>query len=507
MSEKEVNSKIPKAPLSNILEFADTKNIEEKSIHAQLLELIQTNDESFSDVDIQNILSNYIYVSECVRADLKEIENRLSELKKLDSITPADDEYAHKKYRYFARLNRKAQAEITDFYSNDLLKYAVDNKALKYVERKDDRLTMMFLDGRYEYAHFKRYFEYTHDFSTEAKIRFIPGVELIKREEVITEYISLKNASIEKYHAEILRMVIENKSIEYVRDIVSTNHFLARRSEIFDVLVELFNDERYQSFISLAVLQLEGLFYDCCSIIAKKELGDKAGTLIEKAEKVYGENRVFQLSIYPYFAFEVPCLRNEIAHNGIILGKELQVIANEIVLDLYSVTYWACHLTNEKYIPLLMTMDKINEDSSGDENVIMEVMFLELFSNYQISGSEYLEVLAKPEVYNKELNFYDMEEGNVTKNKLSETITFLSERVKSKSFWELTYKLVEEYGSKHKKGKPYELVDFAIKLKNTFMPNLVKESKEKEACINVARLLKTYEDVDKEMAGGNKCQS
>lgn len=501
MYDLKVNAEKMKLSMLSPVELVDMSLYEKKSLYKQFLEMIQLGEESYSDVDIENILSNYVYVSECVRTDLREIDDRLTELKTLDSMTPAEDDYAHKKYRYFAELNRKAKAEIIDFYSNKLVSFVVENKTFKYLERKDDSLTMLFLDGRYEYAHFKRYFKHDYDYSTEAKIRFIPGVELTKRDETITQYINLKNTSKEQYQAEIIRMVIENNCIEYVRDKVSANHFLSRRSEIFDVLVKLFNEKEYQAFIALAVLQLEGLFYDCCSIMAKKELGNKAGTLVEKAEKIYSENRVLQLSVYPYFAFEVPHLRNEVAHNGIILGRELQAIANEIVLDLYSVTYWACHLTNDKYIPLLMTMDKISEKPNASENEVIEMLFYELFSDFQISDREYLDVLAKPDLYKAEIDFYEVTVEGETKNRLSEAVIFLSKRVNSKLFWEFIHELVRKHGLQHAKGKPYDVVDFVIKLKNTFLPKLENGSMEKIACINVAKLLKPFEDADKETAG------
>lgn len=466
----------------------------------QLLGIMRISDKILSEVEIENIVSNYVFVSELVRNDLREIDIRLAELKTLDAATPSEDDYKHKKYRYFAGLNRNAKAEIIDFYSNKLIDFSVENKSFKYTERKDDGLTMLFLDGRYEYAHFKRYFDFQHDFSTEAKMRFIPGIDLTKIEKTVTKYIDLKVSSPEAYQEEIARMVTENQCIEYVRDKVSNNHYLSRRREIFDILVGLFNEKRYQAFIALAVLQLEGLFYDCCSIIAKKELGNKAGTLVEKAEKVYSDSRVLELSVYPYFAYDVPDLRNEVAHNGIILGKDLQSIANEIVLDLYSIVYWACHLSNDKYIPLLMTMDKINEVPDADEEQVVETLFCEFYSCYQISNREFIDVLKSPENYQTEIDYYKPPADCSTGQSLEESVTFLSSKVKSEGFWKFILQHID-IDKEHIKGKPYDFIDFVVHFKNAFIPILGKGTPEKIACQEVARLLKPFEEADKVKAG------
>ncbi|HEY8889657.1 MAG TPA: hypothetical protein VIM70_05345 [Clostridium sp.] len=490
-----------KSVLPNLVFKEDLPSLSKKDFCKELLGVIQIEGETISEIEIENIISNYIFVSERVRNDLREIDKSLAELKSLDAATLSDEDYKHKKYRYFAGLNKNAKTEIIDFYSDKLIDFVVENKSYKYVERKDDKLTMLFLDGRYEYAHFKRYFDFKHDFSTEAKIRFIPGIELVKVEKTVNEYIKLKVSSFENYKEEIARMVTENHCIEYVRDKVSSNHYLSRRIEIFDTLVELFNEKKYQAFVAIAVIQLEGVFYDCCSIMAKKELGNKAGTLVEKVEKVFRENRVMELAVYPYFAFDVPDLRNEVAHNGIILGKELQTIANEIILDLYSIVYWACRLSNDKYISLMMTMDKINETPDADEEQVIGTLFCELFSCYQISNREFIDVLKSPENYQTEIGFYKPPTGSTTGLSLVEAVTFLSSKVKSEVFWKFIKQQIDVDNEEHTKGKPYDFIDFVIQFKNEFILILGKGTPEKIACQEVAKLLRPFEDADKTKAG------
>ncbi len=344
------SSNIDSSKLEKLLtQFHKTeRQSEEKSkeeIFDSMLKQLNIKNDNLKSVEIENIISNYIFITESIRKDLQEIDERLEELRELDKSTHKDDDYKHKKYRYFAELNKNAKEQIMEFYSNKLFEQLLESKSYKYIDRKSDSLTMLFFDGRYNYAQFRKYYDYKYDFSIEAKIRFIPGIELGNEDKVIGRYIQLKATSLEDYNNEIERMIIENKSIEYISDKIRYNHYLSRRSEIFETLVSLYNQNKYQTFIALAVIQLEGLFYDCCSIIEGKELGNKAGTLVEKAQKIFSAKPVLQFSMYPYFAFDVPDLRNEVAHNGIVSNKELKSIANSIVLDLYTLVYWACHLS------------------------------------------------------------------------------------------------------------------------------------------------------------------
>ncbi len=451
-----------------------------------------SNDNNLSRLEAENIVSNYIFITESIRKDLQEIDDRLEDLKELDKTTPKDDDYKHKKYRYFTELNRKAKDQIMEFYSSKFFDVLNESKSYKYIKRKADSLTMLFFNGRYDYAQFRKYYNYKYDFSTEAKIRFIPGIELGDEDKVISRYIELKASSLEDYNHEIERMVIENKSIEYIRDKIRYNHYLARRSEIFETLVSLYYQNKYQTFIALAVIQLEGLFYDCCSIIEGKELGNKAGTLVEKAQKIFSAKPVLQFSMYPYFAFDVPDLRNEVAHNGIVSNKELKTIANSIVLDLYTLVYWACHLSNDKYIHLIMIMDKIKGIQNEEE--LVEILFLEMFKSYQISNGDFIEVLKDPSKYNKEIEFYKPQDKSENVVSLDDTVSNLSEWTRSEKFWQYILNIIDLGKENHESGKPFDLIDFILKLKNTFIPILQNESPEKSTCQEVAKKLK---EIDK----------
>ena len=256
------NNKIESGKLEKLLTqfHKSEKRSEEKSkeeIFDSLLNQLNISNHSFSNAEIENIISNYIFITESIRKDLQEIDERLVELRELDKSTPKDDDYKHKKYRYFAELNRNAKEQIMEFYSFKLFEQLLESRSYKYIDRENDSLTMLFFSGRYDYAQFRKYYDFKYDFSTEAKIRFIPGIELGKEEKVIQRFIKLKDSSLEDYNNEIERMVEDNKIVEYIRDKIKYNHYLSKRSEVFETLVSLYSQNKYQTFIAIAVIQLD----------------------------------------------------------------------------------------------------------------------------------------------------------------------------------------------------------------------------------------------------------
>ena len=60
--------------------------------------------------------------------------------------------------------------------------------------------------------------------------------------------------------------------MEYLWKKIEVHNILKRRLEVFNTLKTLYAEKKWQSFISLAVLQIEGLFHDCCNVLKINEL-------------------------------------------------------------------------------------------------------------------------------------------------------------------------------------------------------------------------------------------
>lgn len=478
-----------KEVINEKLKLSSTEEISNYSLTQSLMDLIKV-DFFVCDDEAENIISNYVYLTQLVKQDLLEIEANLTMLKEREKNTPAEDIYLHKKIRYFYALNQKAKDEVIDFLTNSLLPFIADAKTYKYSERENNQLTMLFLNGRYDYASFRHYYNIDYDFGTEVKIRFIPGVNLENMQETIEEYVSLHIDAPEEYKNRIDKIVSENNCIKFIAEKVSGTYHLFHRKEIFETLVALYNAGEYQSYIALAVIQLEGIFYDCCTILNQREAKQNFGTLIEKVDKVFSQNRVTKQALYPHYAFTIPNLRNEIAHKGFSSESNLYHQANELTLDLYTVVHWCCKLEQDKFYSIFQAYEECVEAGTALDKYDRQILTT-LFSCYQLFDREFIDVLADPAQYLSELDFYKslaLSEDVIT---IKERVNIISRIVKRESFWkEISSELdsVTEY----KHGKPYDFVEFIIHLKNAIIPVLSKDTPEKLACQEVSKKLKQF---------------
>lgn len=442
-------------------------------------------DATLTSSEVENTLCNYVFILNMVRLDLAEIQDRLAVLKTELNATSKKDDYKRKKIFYFTNINKNARDEITDYLNKGIIKTLLDCKSYKLTSRKDDGLNLLFLNSRYDYAFWRRYYNPDYDFSTEVKIRFLPGVKLENMLETVEKFIKQKADSPTEFAAKIDKIVSENNSISYIRDKIKSHYYLSKRSEIFDTLVDLYDNKKYLSFITMATLQLEGIFYDCLTIMNHKELGSKAGTLVEKVDKVFSQNAKIRQALYPYFAFEVPIIRNEIAHIGLTSTENLEHFCNEMILDLYCVVYWACDLSDDKYKAIALTYAELKKQDKYNE----EGVFEELFGYYQICDREFIKVLCHPDLYYDELSFIKSlatDENAVT---IKEMVNEIAAIINTATFWDYISNFLKEHSFTHKEGTPYDIVDFILALKNEFIRIYKNDSPEKVACIEVSKII------------------
>jgi len=447
-----------------------------------------------SDKEIDNIISNYVFISEKIRSDLLEIEECINNLKKLD--IDGVEEYTRKKYRHFSYLNKKARDEIISFSNSKFIPYLLDDKNINYFSRKHDKGLMMRLNSIYDYAVNKKYYDINYDFSSASKFRFTPGLSVFESLKSIEGFTSLKKGSIKDYYTNIRENNMNFKLHEYLSKMVAMNYYISKRSEIFETLSCLYEENKYQSFIALAILQLEGLFHDYCVLIGNKNSTDNTGTIVEKAEKSLKDHWFYELAIFPYYAFDVPVMRNEIAHKGILLSSNCQNVADELLLDLHSLITMICSKINDKYIALLIINDELEELEDKSENNIFDTFLFALFSSFQINEWEFIRVLREPDKYKSEYQeILALAETCIVKyadRSLDDILRYLSGLIYKVNFWQALKEQIEDLVKKdfkHQKNKPYDFIKFAYNIKNDFINVLPKNSIEKETCVQIASLL------------------
>lgn len=260
----------------------------------------------------------------------------------------------------------------------------------------------------------------------------------------------------------------------------------------------LFSEEKYSTFILTAAIQIEGMFYELVSIRYGKK--QNQGTLIEKVEKTFSKNSQQKHALYPYFAFDIPELRNEVAHIGLIDDDNIKNMAYELVLDLNCILSLAETESNDKFKNIIYIFNEVskietkNYDNEDDYNKAKaNCVFENLFTCSVITDEYFWELLSQPEEYEEELIYYLPKEDNDDELNLKEIVQILSDIVYDEMFWRVVLdetNTIEEINL-NSKG---DIGSFIEKLKNMFILRL--QGKSKELCCNVNKKLQDLKRVE-----------
>ncbi len=249
----------------------------------------------------------------------------------------------------------------------------------------------------------------------------------------------------------------------------------------------LFSEGKYQSFITLGLIQIEGLFDDYCQIRFGES--ENQGTLVEKAQKTLETNEYNLLRIYPYFAFDIPIVRNEVAHKGMLKTEDAKRIAYELVLDLNTLSQMIKSESMDKFVYAIMTHEKLLEwEPKNDDNTdeLYDTLLNELLMFDKMENTHFWKVLKNPEDYRDEIEFYrknDLPEGMID---LPGIIDVMSRLVRSEGFWKAMHRLVDKHIISTNKW--IEAEEFARKMKNEYIA--VLEDDAKVECIEVSKVVR-----------------
>ena len=185
---------------------------------------------------------------------------------------------------------------------------------------------------------------------------------------------------------------------------------------------------------------------------------------------------------YPYFAFDVPVKRNEIAHTGFIKAKNLEQIANELLLDLNAVARMAKMESDGKFRIFIMIYNALLTVDFSDEKEINRKLIFELVSNRNISSNSFWDVLKNPKQFKEEIEFYkqdDIQEGYVD---LPTVVKTISDMVYQLPFWCEMVNTLNTY------DKNDEVNQFLLNMAKNYVKVLDKDCKNK--CIEILTALK-----------------
>lgn len=135
--------------------------------------------------------------------------------------------------------------------------------------------------------------------------------------------------------------------INALRKLCAKHHLLAARESILSPALDLIQKKEYALFCSAAVLQVEGMFEDCCL-----EMGIKKNSILrESITRKLSELQHTEAATpnYAYYAYRFPRLRNTLAHGRLLNPAEVRRAAELLLLDLLDVAEHVAHspsLTN-----------------------------------------------------------------------------------------------------------------------------------------------------------------
>lgn len=464
-----------------------------------LLDSLSVAKESVKYEDI--FIRNYIYVSLIARKHLLEIEERIKEIKKQENKINDKESYASRKLKYFLKKNEKAKNEVVDFLCYGLSEYICEHNDSysDLIDREQDKRLWALYGPTYDYNYNYKYYDPNYDFSTYAKFCDTPNMNVIDSLKNVDSIIALKEKNLEEYYKKVIDTVDSNQLLENMAERIEMNYHFHKRKEVFETMTNLFKEEKYTTFILTAVIQIEGMFYELVSIrYGRKE---NQGTLIEKVEKTFSKNSQQKHALYPYFAFDIPELRNKVAHIGLIDDDNIRNMAYELVLDLNCILALAEKESLDKFKYMIQIFNKAFEKNLDDfENeddfhrAITMCVFEELYM-YNLMTDEYFwELLSKPQEYEEELIYYLPQDHNDEDLYLKDIVQILSNIVYSDMFWQIVLDEVDTI----KEIKPnaiHDIGSFIEKLKNMFIPRL--KGTAKELCCQVNKKLQEIKRKEK----------
>lgn len=318
---------------------------------------------TFTELSFQ-VTEDLRQISEHLRYISKEKE-KLEEKKRREGRLSADERYYRNQLEYFKNKNIVARDEIVDFMATGIKSYAIRKATSSHI-----RFPIGLLPYKVPYAFGRKFISLLYD-----------SYDVRSLDEYSNKFSDLP-VSIYRELVEECRKSPENfKEIacwyiagtpddlpsvrEKIEKLVGKSHILAQRKQVISTMLRHFEEKDYISFVSIAPLQIEGIFADICREIGVSESQLDISSLNDKLQHIDGKiNRFFY---FEYYSFKFPVLRNLVAHGGLVDG-ELEDTAIHLMLDLLPV----CELTASKELPINHALTVLDEASRANNEKLVE---------------------------------------------------------------------------------------------------------------------------------------
>ena len=298
---------------------------------------------------------------------IKKEQALLEEKKRSDGRLSADDRYYRNQLEYFEKKNLVAKDEIIDFMTHRIKSYAI---AMASVNPVGIAIFGSSFFGNRPYAFGRRYYWTLADPYDVRSLDVYSNKFMDLSVPVYQEFVKGYKSSPEKFKefatAYINGVPDAFPSVrEKLSDLVDKSHILFSRKQVIETMLRHFEERDYISFVSMAPLQIEGIFADICRGIGVSESQLDISSLNDKLQ--YIDEKIRRFLFFEYYSFKFPVLRNLVAHGGLVDG-ELEDTAILLMLDLLPV----CELTVSKELPIMHALEVLKGAGSGNNKKLVE---------------------------------------------------------------------------------------------------------------------------------------
>ena len=301
--------------------------------------------------DLVALAENILYLN-------KEIVS-LEEKKKTVGRLTADERYYRNQLEYFEIKNRVAKDEIIDFMTHKIKKYAISASLVK--NPLIALASSLFEHNPYPFGR-RSIFAHSDPYDVRSldtySNKFL-DLPISNYYEIVIECRSspekFKQYAIDYINGAYGQLpTVKEKLLKLIKK----SHILFNRKNVIETMLRHFEAKDYISFVSMAPLQIEGIFADICREIGVSESQLDISSLNEKLRQIDGKMQSF--FFFEYYSFKFPVLRNLVAHGGLVDG-ELEDTAIHLMLDLLPV----CELAISEDLPIANALNVLKEASNG----------------------------------------------------------------------------------------------------------------------------------------------
>ncbi|MDG9971596.1 hypothetical protein N5C72_24605 [Achromobacter mucicolens] len=306
---------------------------------------------------------------EALAKNISEITKELAILEEKNSkggrLKPEERYYKHQLV-YFKNKNLAAKDEIVDFMTRKIRGYAVSAASVKYPALA----VVDSIFGNSPYAFGRRFgwaWADPYDFrSLDIFSNKFLDLPLSSHREVVNEC-KASPAKFKEYAVAYIGGIpgeVDSLRVK-LNDLVGKSHILFERKSIIETMLRHYEAKDYLSLVSMAPLQIEGIFADICREIGVSEEQLDSSSLNDKLQHI--DTRMRSFFFFEYYSFKFPVLRNLIAHGGLVDG-DLEEMAHRLMLDLLPV----CELAVSEDLPLFRALEVLSGASNGKPDKLVE---------------------------------------------------------------------------------------------------------------------------------------